>query len=144
MTNFEKYKSEILSAIEHPDYRMEIKNDKVVLCAEKRSGVDDRFARFIKWAAEETGETETCEFCKYDDDGKSEYPCIQCKERYPNQFEPKPKEPELKPCPFCGKEARMVQNGYEHHHVQCVGCACHTMSYETSEEAIRTWNRREK
>lgn len=84
----------------------------------------------------------SCRFCKYGDGGEDEYPCIQCTERYSNQFEPKPKKPELKPCPFCGKDAQMCHTGREHHHVQCVGCACHTMSYETPIEAIEVWNRR--
>lgn len=33
----------------------------------------------------------SCRFCKYGDGGEDEYPCIQCTERYSNQFEPKPK-----------------------------------------------------
>lgn len=143
MTNFEKYKSEILRAIEHPDYRMDIKNGKIVLCNEKRSRVDDRFSRFIKWAAEEVGETETCKFCKYDDNGKGEYPCVECKERYPNQFEPRPKEPELKLCPFCGGKAEVIRVGADYV-TQCGVCYTETMICETEAGAIGAWNKRIK
>lgn len=86
--------------------------------------------------------TESCENCRHDDKGTDEYPCVECCKRYLLKFEPKPKKPELKPCPFCGKDAQMCHTGREHHHVQCVGCACHTMSYETPIEAIEVWNRR--
>lgn len=52
---------------------------------------------------------------------------------------------ELKPCPFCGGEAEIVNNGYfvdvsckDH---RCRGWAESLMN-NTEEEAIEAWNRR--
>ena len=51
--------------------------------------------------------TKSCESCKYDDRGEDEQPCVECCERYMLKFEPKSKESELKPCPFCGGKAKV-------------------------------------
>ncbi len=48
----------------------------------------------------------------------------------------------LKPCPFCGGEARL-QSFYKDHCVYCRKCNASTMKYyPTKEEAIEAWNRR--
>jgi hypothetical protein len=48
---------------------------------------------------------------------------------------------ELKPCPFCGSEAYITQDqGWQ---VNCKVC-CETSWYNTPQEAIEAWNRREK
>lgn len=55
---------------------------------------------------------------------------------------------ELRPCPFCGGEARVV--GKPHEAVFCVGCGDDTCLgfsglgwlYGTEEEAAAAWNRR--
>ena len=53
---------------------------------------------------------------------------------------------ELKPCPFCGGEAKVFGN-YEdtNYHVNCTndecGC-CWVANYETEEEAIEAWKGR--
>ena len=59
---------------------------------------------------------------------------------------------ELKPCPFCGGEAKLynqkVVGGYDYSYVQCKKChiqtACYDIStdYCSSEMATEDWNRR--
>lgn len=53
---------------------------------------------------------------------------------------------ELKPCPFCGGEARirdftMVDLEPEID-VFCINCGAQTFVYETKDDAIEAWNRR--
>ena len=52
---------------------------------------------------------------------------------------------ELKPCPFCGGEAEieMDENWYWNYYVFCQECKITTDYYETADEAIEAWNRRE-
>lgn len=60
--------------------------------------------------------------------------------------------PELKPCPFCGGEATVIQTkaystGVVLYHVWHYAFACplrevRTENMETAEEAIEAWNRR--
>ena len=49
---------------------------------------------------------------------------------------------ELKPCPFCGGEAKIYEASEEDFRVGCI--RCHTWSdyYFTEDEAIKAWNRR--
>ena len=47
---------------------------------------------------------------------------------------------ELKPCPFCGGEAKLVEKVYSW--VSCPKCAVHTFSTPNKSEAIAAWNRR--
>lgn len=149
MTNFEKHRNEIKRIVATSGglpakVNGELRPCRGTICndCEFNKGGMGCTSSFIQWAVEDEEIDKSCRFCKYGDRGEDEYPCIECTERYSNQFEPKPKEPELKPCPFCGKDARMCHTGREHHHVECVGCACSTMSYETPIEAIEVWNRR--
>lgn len=63
-------------------------------------------------------------------------------------------EEELKPCPFCGGEAKTYCVGTEveytgsftdsvtHHLVICTKCDANTGNYDTEEKAIERWNRR--
>ena len=48
---------------------------------------------------------------------------------------------ELKPCPFCGGEAK-VNEFNDVFFVACVVCQSETIWFETPEEAIEAWNRR--
>ena len=52
---------------------------------------------------------------------------------------------ELKPCPFCGSEAKMYifNNGLDWQ-VECLNddCACGTTTWESKERAIEIWNTR--
>ena len=46
---------------------------------------------------------------------------------------------ELKRCPFCGGEAKLMDNG---HWVWCQHCLVESAYYDTREEAIKAWNTR--
>lgn len=48
---------------------------------------------------------------------------------------------ELKPCPFCGGEARFVRRVAEYY-VQCAGCGATGKSKQIAECAVKAWNRR--
>ncbi len=53
---------------------------------------------------------------------------------------------ELKPCPFCGGEARMMDMGYPHW-IYCLNCGAKVHGRKYGEEgekaSIEAWNRRE-
>ena len=50
----------------------------------------------------------------------------------------------LKPCPFCGGEARQYADGFnDFHWVECVKCRVETKAYDFVEDAIEAWNQRE-
>ena len=57
---------------------------------------------------------------------------------------------DLKPCPFCGGEAELVEHevvGYQtDFYVECVTCDCIMcmggLCYPTENEAIEAWNKR--
>ena len=54
----------------------------------------------------------------------------------------------LKPCPFCGGEATLIDDGFGRYFVECsmsdgiCKVIPRTWSYDTKEEAIEAWNRR--
>lgn len=150
MTNFEKHRNEIKRIVATSGglpakVNGELRPCRGTICndCEFDKGGMGCTSSFIQWAVEDDGEDiiKSCEFCKYDDKSEDEYPCIECKERYLNQFEPKPKEPELKPCPFCGGKAKVhdVVGGFIIH---CDGCCTETRVYGESEETIKAWNKR--
>ena len=51
---------------------------------------------------------------------------------------------ELKPCPFCGGEARFETYGDAYCAVVCQSCNCgtNTMSFDDGMRAVAAWNRR--
>lgn len=51
---------------------------------------------------------------------------------------------ELKPCPFCGGEAKIIENNHytDIHSVMCKNCFSETDRYHTQEEAMAQWNKR--
>lgn len=51
--------------------------------------------------------------------------------------------PELKPCPFCGGEAELLNSLYGEWIVRCPDCEGMVEKWrETEEEAAEQWNRR--
>lgn len=49
----------------------------------------------------------------------------------------------IKPCPFCGYEARVIEqeeSGYKNFYVLCNHCGCRTMNFASEFEAINIWN----
>lgn len=55
----------------------------------------------------------------------------------------------LKPCPFCGGEARIITHRFYElsntYGVTCKKCGSETMQFYCAEEdAVNAWNRREK
>ena len=60
--------------------------------------------------------------------------------------------PKLKPCPFCGKKAKVLtwslfgmKNTKEYYSVSCPGCDINTdNSFTTELKAIKRWNTRAK
>ena len=53
-------------------------------------------------------------------------------------------EIKLLPCPFCGGEARVVENNFrtDTYSVRCKNCYAESDRYHTQEEAIKQWNTR--
>lgn len=51
--------------------------------------------------------------------------------------------PRLKPCPFCGSDAKMC-HGHSHYYARCTNpeCLVRTRRYSDVTEAIKAWNRR--
>ena len=47
---------------------------------------------------------------------------------------------ELKPCPFCGGEVKIIPEG-DYHEIICVNCQL-SMWWNTADELVKAWNRR--
>ena len=50
---------------------------------------------------------------------------------------------DLKPCPFCGGIAELIENVDEDYFfVWCQTCEAETLGCEKKDDAVRAWNRR--
>jgi len=53
---------------------------------------------------------------------------------------------ELKPCPFCGREAEIVEAekiaGFQLYQGYCFGCGARSVPMTSQEEVAEVWNRR--
>lgn len=99
MTNFEKYKRDILR-IATESYSNPAKKDGVVVacvdldCKECdfNNGGNCRKNQF-KWLYEDDGEKpDGCDGCKYEDKREDESPCTECCNNYTSKWERKPKK----------------------------------------------------
>ena len=91
------------------------------------------------------GDGKTCEeVCKHAPPEKDKWPCMDCDIRFHDRAEQR-KDWNLKPCPFCGGEARMMDMGYPHW-VYCKTCGArvHGGKYgdEGEQASADAWNRR--
>ena len=162
MTNFEKYKDEILRLAEQNEgiamWEGELDSCESVPCCRcdfEMYGTGSCRAKFVKWLYREadsdtdnkscdketepkkvSNDSRSCKDCEDDDKNRDEEPCVNCKNRYPLMFTPK-----LKPCPFCGGKAKKEEIGRDWH-IRCKDCQSSTGRCPTPEEAEETWNRR--
>lgn len=51
---------------------------------------------------------------------------------------------QLKPCPFCGGEAKMFTFVGEEYYVKCICCCARTDFYDSEFYAVKFWNKRVK
>lgn len=102
MTNFEKYKEELLSFIRNHGSKPARIGGAFVLCDCSScedceyGSIKDCFAVFIKWLYKDDAkadiDTMSCHSCKYINKTIDEYPCSECRRSYEDKFEPKPKK----------------------------------------------------
>ena len=101
MTNFEKYKDEILRIIEMTRSGIAGIKDGILApcnminCSECSLNIDGSncIHNFIKWLYEDDGEElDGCDNCKYECKAKYESPCTKCHNNYTSKFECKPRK----------------------------------------------------
>ena len=98
MTNFEKYKDEILKITES-NSNLAKKDGVVVACAHLPckdcdfDGMDECGKNQFKWLYEDDGEEhDGCDGCKYEYKGEDESPCTECCNNYTSKWERRPKK----------------------------------------------------
>lgn len=98
MTNFEKYKDEILKITAMGNSTPAMKDGMLVACKNLSCaecdfrGSDCIWDRF-KWLCEDDGEEhDGCDGCKYEYKRADESPCTECSMNYMSKFEPRPKK----------------------------------------------------
>lgn len=102
MTNFEKYKEELLSFIRNHRSTPARIDGTFVSCDSQLcknceyDGTGDCFIALIEWLYENDAkidiDTMSCHSCKYINKTIDEYPCSECRRSYEDKFEPKPKK----------------------------------------------------
>ena len=97
MTNFEKYKDEILKITES-NSNLAKKDGVVVACAHLNcgtcdfDGIDECRKNQFKWLYEDDGEEpDGCNGCKYEHKAEDESPCTKCSSNYTSKWESRPK-----------------------------------------------------
>lgn len=99
MTNFEKYKNEIMKIITESHSGPAMKDGVFVACI----GLDCKECDFggvsncgknrFKWLYEDDGEDrDCCDGCKYEYKREDESPCTECCNNYTSKFERRPKK----------------------------------------------------
>ena len=96
MTNFEKYKDEILKITES---NIAKKDGVVVACNDLTckdcdfDGIDKCREDRFKWLFEDDGEEhDSCDGCKYEYKREDESPCTECSMNYTSKWERRPKK----------------------------------------------------
>lgn len=99
MTNFEKYKEDILKIVNENCCSPAKKDGVIVACAGldcKKCDFGDASKcrkNFLNWLYKDDEEQEfTCSSCKYASKDEKEYPCSECSRGYTDLFELKPKK----------------------------------------------------
>lgn len=99
MTNFEKYKEELLSFIRNHGVTPSRIDGAFVSCRDSSCedceyhSIDDCYVMFTKWLYKDDGEEhDRCDGCKYEYKRGDESPCTECRRSYEDKFEPKPKK----------------------------------------------------
>ena len=98
MTNFEKYKDEILKITES-NSNLAKEDGVVVACVDLDckdcdfDGIDECRKNRFKWLYEDDGEEhDGCDGCKYEYKGEDESPCTECCNNYTSKWERRPKK----------------------------------------------------
>ena len=99
MTNFEKYKDEILGITKYSAYsQVAIKDGKPVLCEDAvcascelndESDLGNCVLKFMEWAYEDDGEWRDCGDCEHYNEGDTADSCERCKRYYLDRFKAK-------------------------------------------------------
>lgn len=117
MTNFEKYKDEILRIATESNSNPAKKDGVVVACEGLActkcdfDGVGKCRENRFKWLYEDDGKQElTCSSCKHASRDQEEYPCSRCSRGYTDLFEPKPKPKKTRQSEFL----KMYPNALRH------------------------------
>lgn len=98
MTNFEKYKEDILRIIAFNSSTPVLKDGKITACV----GLDCEECDFyadncrenqFNWLYEDDGrDRDCCDGCVHGDKGPDELPCTECRNNYTSKFERRPKK----------------------------------------------------
>lgn len=101
MTNFKKYKNEVLRILEVSECEIPgVKNGIPIVCESMGCKECDLHGddvncihEFIKWLYEDDGEDpDGCDGCKYEHKREDESPCTECSSNYMSKWERRPKK----------------------------------------------------
>ena len=98
MTNFEKYKEDILKSVNENCCSPAKKDGVIVACAGldcKKCDFGDASKcrkNFLNWLYEDDEEHDGCDGCKYEYKREDESPCTECCNNYTSKWERRPKQ----------------------------------------------------